>query len=205
MPGDDHGSDDAANSAATNDDATDDDANDTVTDDADEYVGEYDKLVRDDIPEVVRADGNHPVTRRVDGREYQRYLAAKLREEVDELLDAFISKDAASAEHDDAVVGERDDALVGECDDALVGECDDASVGEPDDASMGERDDALLGELADVHAVLDAIGDARGDSRTAVRERARGKADARGGFADGVVLERIDPPTSRDGDAADEP
>jgi predicted house-cleaning noncanonical NTP pyrophosphatase (MazG superfamily) len=187
MPGDDHGSDDAASSTARNDDATDDaddatdDANDATddandaTDDADdagEYVGEYDELVRDDIPDVVRADGNRPVTRRVDGREYQRYLAAKLREEVDELLDAFISEDAASAEHDDALVG--------------------------------ERDEALLGELADVHAVLDAIGDARGHSRTAIRERAREKADARGGFGDGVVLERIDPPTSRDGDAADE-
>ena len=167
MPGDGHGSDDAASDTATNDDAG-------------EYVGGYDKLVRDDIPDVVRAGGNHPVTRRVDGREYQRYLAAKLREEVDELLDAFISEDAASAEHDDALVGEREYTLV------------------------GERDDALLGELADVHAVLDAIGDARGHSRTAVRERAREKADARGGFADGVVLERIDPPTARDGDAADE-
>jgi predicted house-cleaning noncanonical NTP pyrophosphatase (MazG superfamily) len=62
-----------------------------MTDDdtqGEEYVGEYDKLVRDDIPAVVREDGNRPVTRQVDGPEYERYLARKLREEADEVVDA---------------------------------------------------------------------------------------------------------------------
>ena len=165
MPGDDHGSDDAASSTARNDDATDDAATD---DDATDDAGEYDKLVRDDVPAVVRSDGNRPVTRRVDGREYDRYLAAKLQEEVDEVLDAFASRDAASTE--------------------------------TDDEGLDERDDELLGELADVHAVLEATAGARGHSMAAVRDRARAKTDARGGFADGVVLERIDPPASGERD-----
>jgi predicted house-cleaning noncanonical NTP pyrophosphatase (MazG superfamily) len=164
MPADGHGSDDAANGAATNDDAANGAAmDDDATDDADEYVGEYDKLVRDDVPAVVRADGNRPVTRRVDGAEYDHYLAAKLREEADEVGDAVTGRGSAP----------------------------------------GESDDELLDELADAHAVLDAIAEARGHSMTAVRERARERADARGEFADGVVLERIDPPASgeRDDDA----
>jgi|AntRauTorcE11898_2_1112593.scaffolds.fasta_scaffold05321_2 predicted house-cleaning noncanonical NTP pyrophosphatase (MazG superfamily) len=61
--------------------------------DSDEYVGAYDKLVRDDIPSVVREDGNRPVTRRVDGDEYDRYLAAKLVEEATEYADALGAND----------------------------------------------------------------------------------------------------------------
>jgi hypothetical protein len=49
-----------------------------------------------------------------------------------------------------------------------------------------------------VYAVLDAMATARDHSLTAVRERAREKADARGGFTAGVVLERIDPSPSSD-------
>jgi len=157
MPADDHGSDDAA--TGERDDAPSDD-------ERGEYVGEYDKLVRDDVPAVVRADGNRPVTRRVDGHEYDRYLAAKLQEEVDEVLDA-------------------------------------TGVGEPD-ASRNESEDAVLSELADVYAVVAAMAAARGHSMAAVRDRAREKANARGGFADGVVLERIDPPASGDDNDAGE-
>lgn len=45
---------------------------------------EYDKLVRDEIPRVIREDGATPVTDRVDGEAYERRLAAKLREEAAE-------------------------------------------------------------------------------------------------------------------------
>ena len=81
----------------THSDETEDaDTHSDETEDADthseEYVGAYDKLVRDDIPAVVRADGNRPVTRQVDGHEYERYLARKLREEADELADAITSE-----------------------------------------------------------------------------------------------------------------
>ena len=45
---------------------------------------DYDKLVRDDVPDAVRADGETPVVRRVDGEAYERSLAAKLVEEAAE-------------------------------------------------------------------------------------------------------------------------
>lgn len=112
--------------------------------DGDEYVGAYDKLVRDDIPAVVREDGNRPITRRVDGDAYERYLAAKLVEEATEYAEALESNEA-----------------------------------DP------------VAELADVHAVLDAIVEASAATPTDVRERRDAKASARGGFEDGIVLERI--------------
>lgn len=135
-----------------------DDTTETAdVDDTSAYVGEYDKLVRDDIPAVVRDDGNRPVTRRVDGAEYETYLAAKLREEAIEYADALDS--------DEGVAGEREDPV---------------------------------DELADVYAVLDAIVTASETSMPEtsmddVRARAREKARERGGFDDGVVLERIEP------------
>jgi predicted house-cleaning noncanonical NTP pyrophosphatase (MazG superfamily) len=46
---------------------------------------EYDKLVRDDIPAVIEADGETPVTHVVEGEEYERRLFAKLDEETAEL------------------------------------------------------------------------------------------------------------------------
>ncbi|ELZ02574.1 nucleoside triphosphate pyrophosphohydrolase [Natrialba asiatica] len=47
---------------------------------------EYDKLVRDNIPEIIEDNGDVPVTRTVSGDEYESYLRDKLREEVDEYL-----------------------------------------------------------------------------------------------------------------------
>lgn len=46
---------------------------------------EYDKLVRDDIPAVIEADGEQPVTHVVDGDAYERRLFEKLDEETTEL------------------------------------------------------------------------------------------------------------------------
>lgn len=48
---------------------------------------EYDKLVRDDIPQIIRDDDEIPVTHRVEGEEYERRLAAKLEEEAAEFAE----------------------------------------------------------------------------------------------------------------------
>ncbi|WP_276273780.1 nucleoside triphosphate pyrophosphohydrolase [Haloarcula litorea] len=45
---------------------------------------EYDKLVRDRIPEVIEADGETPVCHEVAGEAYDERLAAKLVEEAAE-------------------------------------------------------------------------------------------------------------------------
>lgn len=55
----------------------------------------YDKLVRDEIPAVIRADGTEPVTERVDGAAYERRLAEKLREETAEFCEARDPKELA--------------------------------------------------------------------------------------------------------------
>jgi len=46
------------------------------------------KLVRDKIPEIIRAQGETPSTRVADGVEYRELLLAKLSEEVGEFLDS---------------------------------------------------------------------------------------------------------------------
>jgi predicted house-cleaning noncanonical NTP pyrophosphatase (MazG superfamily) len=50
------------------------------------------KLVRDKIPDIIRADGREPDTRRLDEQEYVRELHAKLLEEAAELADASNSQ-----------------------------------------------------------------------------------------------------------------
>jgi len=49
---------------------------------------EYDKLVRDDIPAVIEADGERPVTHVAEGEAYERRLFEKLDEETAELHEA---------------------------------------------------------------------------------------------------------------------
>lgn len=44
------------------------------------------KLVRDNIPAIIRQQGETPITRTLDSREYARCLEEKLREEVEEFL-----------------------------------------------------------------------------------------------------------------------
>lgn len=44
----------------------------------------YNKLVRDKIPDMIRAQGETPVTRILDGEEYLRHLEDKLDEETGE-------------------------------------------------------------------------------------------------------------------------
>jgi predicted house-cleaning noncanonical NTP pyrophosphatase (MazG superfamily) len=48
----------------------------------------YDKLVRDRIPEIIQAQGYHPVTRILDDANYQAALLAKLAEETREAEEA---------------------------------------------------------------------------------------------------------------------
>ena len=45
---------------------------------------EYDKLVRDEIPAIIEANGEKPVTHTADEAEYERRLLDKLAEEVEE-------------------------------------------------------------------------------------------------------------------------
>ena len=48
---------------------------------------EYKKLVRDKIPQIIKSNGEKPVTRILDDEEYLKELNIKLREEVKEYLE----------------------------------------------------------------------------------------------------------------------
>lgn len=47
-------------------------------------MASYKKLVRDNIPEIIKANGSEPVTRILDEKEYLIELVKKLHEEVAE-------------------------------------------------------------------------------------------------------------------------
>lgn len=49
----------------------------------------YKKLVRDNIPEIIKSNGENPITRILDDEEYKKELERKLFEEYNEVLDAF--------------------------------------------------------------------------------------------------------------------
>ncbi|WP_058365308.1 nucleoside triphosphate pyrophosphohydrolase [Haloparvum sedimenti] len=51
-------------------------------------VTEYDKLVRDEIPRIVREDGDVPETHVADDAEYERRLREKLVEEAEEFAES---------------------------------------------------------------------------------------------------------------------
>jgi predicted house-cleaning noncanonical NTP pyrophosphatase (MazG superfamily) len=47
----------------------------------------YDKLIRDDIPEIIRENGEEAICEEVEGAEYKAYLEEKLREETEEYFE----------------------------------------------------------------------------------------------------------------------
>ena len=49
-------------------------------------MGTYNKLVRDNIPNIIKSNGENPVTRILDDEEYIFELNKKLLEEVNEYL-----------------------------------------------------------------------------------------------------------------------
>jgi len=102
-------------------------------------VTEYDKLVRDRIPEIVRENDETPVTHVAEGEAYRERLREKLCEEAEEFRES----------------------------------------GDP-------------AELADVMEVLAAIREAEDLDAAEIERLREEKADERGGFADGVVLERVE-------------
>jgi predicted house-cleaning noncanonical NTP pyrophosphatase (MazG superfamily) len=102
-------------------------------------VTEYDKLVRDRIPEICRENGETPVTHVETGEDYRERLRAKLCEEAAEFRES----------------------------------------GDPE-------------ELADVLEVLAAIRHAEGFEREELERLREQKAEERGRFEDGIVLERVD-------------
>lgn len=48
----------------------------------------YDKLVRDNIPDIIKADGEEPITRILNDEEYWDYLLKKDSEELEEVKKA---------------------------------------------------------------------------------------------------------------------
>lgn len=53
----------------------------------------YTKLVRDNIPDIIRGNGEDPVTRVLDDNEYRVELESKLGEEYQEVLSTTTSED----------------------------------------------------------------------------------------------------------------
>jgi predicted house-cleaning noncanonical NTP pyrophosphatase (MazG superfamily) len=100
---------------------------------------EYDKLVRDRIPEVIRENDETPVAHTVEGEAYRERLREKLVEEATEF-----------------------------------------------------RDEPTVEELADVLDVVAAIRDAEEFDADDLQRKRRAKQEARGGFEDGTVLDRVE-------------
>ena len=102
-------------------------------------VTEYDKLVRDRIPAVIRENDETPVTHVAESEEYRRRLREKLCEEA-------------------------------------------AEFRESDEPS----------ELADVLEVIAAIRDAENIDADELERLREEKAEKRGRFEEGIVLERVE-------------
>lgn len=55
----------------------------------------YEKLVRDNIPEIIKNDGENPITHIAEEKEYEEALSRKLQEEVNEFLNNPSIEEAA--------------------------------------------------------------------------------------------------------------
>lgn len=49
----------------------------------------FNKLVRDNIPDIIIKEGRHPITGTLSDKEYELELLRKLYEEVDEVIGAY--------------------------------------------------------------------------------------------------------------------
>jgi len=58
-------------------------------------IKEYNKLVRDNIPEIIEKDGEKPITHIAEDEEYEKALMEKLQEEVNEFLTEPSKKEMA--------------------------------------------------------------------------------------------------------------
>ena len=96
----------------------------------------YNKLVRDNIPEIIKSKGDKPVTHIATSFEYDQKIREKLQEEVKEFLDS----------------------------------------NNPE-------------ELADLLEVIYAIGGRLGVDKKSLEELRKRKAEERGGFEEGIILE----------------
>jgi predicted house-cleaning noncanonical NTP pyrophosphatase (MazG superfamily) len=97
---------------------------------------QYNKLVRDKIPDIIKQKGGEPKTHIATPEEYDQKVREKLQEEVKEFLDSNNSE-----------------------------------------------------ELADIMEVVYAIGGRLGTSKDALETLRKRKADERGGFEQGIILE----------------
>ncbi len=117
------------------------------------------KLVRDDIPDIIKADGGVPVTRKLHGHGFVGGLIDKAIEELEELRGAL--------ELDETVQSVEPGELV---------------------------TTAATEERADVHEALRKLDKVVGFSGHDVMVAAEAKRKSRGGFEQGIFLERIDWP-----------
>lgn len=73
----------------------------------------YNKLVRDNIPEIIKADGGAPQTRILEQGEYLKALFKKLAEEAKEAAEVMADKQELTKEIGD--VYEVIDAIIDSC------------------------------------------------------------------------------------------
>ena len=100
---------------------------------------EFDKLIRDNIPEIIEGNGEEPVFYRATNDELDQRLLEKLNEEVEEFCESRETE-----------------------------------------------------ELADILEIVHAIREHRGISAEQLRKLRAQKADQRGRFEKGIVLERVE-------------
>ncbi len=58
-------------------------------------MNKYNKLVRDKIPEIIKNNGEKPITRILEDEEYNKELEKKLVEECNEVINAMESEERA--------------------------------------------------------------------------------------------------------------